>query len=228
MDNKKTTEKTPKSTADRVLTAVGIVLCVVFIPILVINCTLIIKSYVNKDEVPSFFSISPMIVQSGSMEPTIKTGDLIFVAKIDTAKLAEGDIISYFDPASKSQSVVTHRITKVVNDAKGLSFIVKGDANNAEDKDPIPAGNVVGIYKFRIPGLGDVAMFMQTTAGLIVCIAVPVILLVGYDLIRRRNYDKEKKKDTDALLEELELLRKQAAEKENSAEKNDENENKTE
>ena len=57
-------------------------------------------------------------------------------------------------------------------------------------------------------------MFMQSTTGLVVCVLLPIILLVGYDLIRRRAYDKGKKKDTDALLAELEALRAEKAKQE--------------
>jgi signal peptidase len=48
---------------------------------------------------------------------------------------------------------------------------------------------------------------MQSTTGLIVCVVIPIVLLVGYDIIRRRIYDKNKKKDTEALLAELQELR---------------------
>ena len=47
----------------------------------------------------------------------------------------------------------------------------------------------------------------MSTPGLFLCIAVPIVLLVGYEIIRRRKTDTEKKKDTDALLKELEELR---------------------
>ena len=48
---------------------------------------------------------------------------------------------------------------------------------------------------------------MQTTAGLIVCVIVPIVLLVGYDLIRRRLYEKKKGNDMETLLAELAALR---------------------
>ena len=67
----------------------------------------------------------------------------------------------------------------------------------------------------RLPGFGNVALFMQTTPGLIVCVVLPILLLVGYDMVRRRIYEKNNKKDTDALLQELEELRRLKAEKEN-------------
>ncbi len=71
----KTQEKT--SVMHKVLTAVGTVLCIILIPILVVNCTLIAKSYMNKDKVPDVGGIFPMIVLTDSMYPEIQSGDLI-------------------------------------------------------------------------------------------------------------------------------------------------------
>lgn len=72
----------------------------------------------------------------------------------------------------------------------------------------MPAQNLVGVYRSRIPGAGNIAMFMRTTQGLIVCVVCPILLLVDYDIIRRRMYEKSHNQDTDALLRELEELRK--------------------
>ena len=90
-------------------------------------------------------------------------------------------------------------------------FRTRGDNNNTEDKVLVGADDLVGTYKSRIPGAGNIAMFMQTTTGLIVCVVLPIILLVGYDIIRRRIYEKNKQDDTDALLAELEALRAEKA-----------------
>ena len=57
-------------------------------------------------------------------------------------------------------------------------------------------------------------MFMQTTAGLIICVILPLILFVGYDVIRRRRFEKANQADTAALLAELEELKAQKAAKE--------------
>jgi hypothetical protein len=38
-------------------------------------------------------------------------------------------------------------------------------------------------------------------------VVIPLVLLIGYDLIRRRLYEKNQKSDKEALLEELEVLR---------------------
>lgn len=214
MDLKKDTKNTETTKSNKIMTIIGIVICIILIPILIINITLIIKSHTNKDDVPKIGGYCPLIVLTGSMEPEIKDGDLIIVKQIDGNDVKVGDVISFFDPESTSNSVLTHRVTEIINENGSLSFRTKGDANNTEDKMAVPEDELVGIYKSRIPGAGNIAMFMQSTAGLVICVILPLILLVGYDIIRRRRYEKENQKDTAALLAELEALKAQKAEAE--------------
>lgn len=201
-------QEEPVSVGHRILTAIGAILCIILIPILIINCTLIFKSYTSKDQVPSVGGIFPMIILTDSMEPVFSSGDLIVCHTIDADAIKEGDIICFYDPAGNGTTTVTHRVTKVTTDESGaLAWETKGDANNTEDSMLVPAENLVGIYQRHISGLGNIAMFIQTTQGLILCVICPIILLVAYDVIRRRIYEKAKKKDTDALMAELEELR---------------------
>ncbi|MCI7626729.1 MAG: signal peptidase I [Blautia glucerasea] len=205
---KQTQEKEKSSLGHKILTGIGIILCVILIPILVINCTLIIKSYTNKDQVPSISGIFPMIILTDSMYPEFESGDLIICNTAKPEEIKVGDVICFYDPEGNGTATVTHRVQEVVTDDEGnLAWITKGDANNTEDLPTVPAKNLIGVYKTRLKGLGNVAMFMQTTQGLIICVICPIILLVAYDVIRRRAYEKSKKKDTDALLAELEALR---------------------
>lgn len=198
------------TTAHKVATAIGIVLCVLLVPILVVNCILLFKGATNQDEVPSVGGVVPFIVLSGSMEPEIQAGDLIICRQTPASDVNTGDVISFFDPDGNGTSVVSHRVTAIATDASGQPvFTTKGDANNVDDAAPVTADKVIGVYQFRIPGLGNVAMFMQSTQGLIVCVVVPVVLLLAYDIIRRRAYDKQSQAETDALKAELEELKSQ-------------------
>ena len=200
--------KPQKTAKDRVLTAIGVLLCLILAPILIANMTMIIKSYTNADEVPSFGGYCPFIVMTDSMSPVINGGDLVIDKVVsDPSEIQKGDIISFFDPASSSNSVVTHRVVEVVKEAEGISFRTQGDANNTEDDDLVPADKVVGVYLTKISGAGNVILFMQSTPGLVVCIALPILLLIGYDAIRRRRYEKQQQADTEALMKELEELR---------------------
>ena len=129
-------------------------------------------------------------------------------------------MISFFDPSGNGTSIVTHRVMEVVEKDGEIFFRTRGDNNNTDDKDLVPTDKLVGIYKSRIPGAGHIALFMQSTTGLILCVVLPIVLLVAYDFIRRRHYEKSKKDDTDALLAELEALRAEKAEKEKAAAEN--------
>ena len=202
-----------KEPVNRLLSILSVILCVLLVPILIFNCTLIIKSYTNKDAVPDFAGYRPFIVMTGSMEPVIMSGDLIFTKTIDPNDIKAGDIISFTDPAGNGVSVVTHRVVEVINEANGLSFRTKGDANNAEDQDLVPASKILGIYLTRISGMGSAVMFMQTTTGLIICVVVPLILLIGYDFVRRGKIDRDKKKEEEALRAELEALKAEKAQR---------------
>lgn len=212
---KKTKENQTASTGHKIMTGVGIVLCIILIPILIINCTLIIKSYSNKDEVPSIGGVFPMIILTDSMAPEFESGDLIICKTAEAENVKVGDIICFYDPAGNGTSTVTHRVVKVTKDKdNNLAWETKGDANNTEDLRLVPAKNLVGIYQTHFAGIGNIAMFMQTTQGLVICVVCPIILLVAYDIIRRRIYEKAKKKDTDALMAELEALRAEKEKKE--------------
>ena len=169
---------------------IGIVLCVLLVPILLINVTMIVKGLVNPGKVPSIGGYSPLIVLTDSMYPGIKSGDLIIVKSADAEDIKVGDVISFFDPDSSGTSVVTHRVVELLNENGKLSFRTKGDANNTEDETPVPAENLVGLYRSKINGAGNVAMFLQSTPGLIVCIGIPLVILVGAELLRSRKYEK--------------------------------------
>ena len=202
----------------RILTGVGIALCVILIPMLIINCTLLIKGWTNKDEVPSLLGYAPMIVLTDSMagenDDSFNGGDLIFVKTVKAEDVKKGDVISFFDPAGNGTSITSHRVVDIINEGGKISFKTKGDNNNTEDKLPVPAENLAGVYTgFKIVGAGRVAMFMQTPWGLIICVIVPIILLIGWDAVHRARYNKKHEEDKDALLAELEELRRLKAEK---------------
>lgn len=198
----------------KVLTIIGTALCVVLIPILIINCILIIKSYTS-EEVPNVAGTLPLIVLTDSMYPVIRSGDIIICKTAEPEEVQVGDVIAFFDPAGNGSTIVTHRVMEVTQHSDQIAWRTKGDNNNAEDRLVVTEDKLVAVYNdIRLAGLGNVALFMQTAPGLILCVVCPILLLVGYDMIRRRLYEKNNKQDTDALMAELEELRRLKAEKE--------------
>ena len=141
----------------KIVGAVGIVLCVVFIPLLLINVTLIVKSYTNPNDVPDFMGYKPFIVLSGSMEPSIMTGDMVFVRETDENNLQVGDVIAY----RSGGAVITHRIVEVTTEGGEKRYITQGDANDSPDQNSVKPAEVEGIYRRRIAGAGNLAMFQR-------------------------------------------------------------------
>ena len=209
--------KEKATTLHKVLTIIGTVLCVILVPILIINCILIVKSFTS-EEVPSVAGTLPLIVLTDSMYPVIESGDLIICHTAEPEEIRVGDVIAFFDPAGNGSTIVTHRVQEVTEQNGQIAWRTKGDNNNTEDRLSVTADKLVAVYEgTRLDGFGNVALFMQTTPGLILCVVCPMLLLVGYDMIRRRMYEKSSKQDTEALLRELEELRRLKAEKENQA-----------
>lgn len=209
MDHKKRT-----STSHKVLTVIGGVLCVVFGFMLICNLTIIIKGTIRPDKPPAVFGITPMAVLSGSMSGDapdhIETGDLIFIGRAEPEALSTGDVIAFM----ANKTVVTHRIIGIETGADGkLLFTTKGDANNVEDQNPVSEEDLVGIFLFRLPKVGDFALFLQTPQGMILFVGVPLLAFILYDIIRRQHSANRERKKTTELEAELERLRSLAGER---------------
>ena len=200
--------KDNSSSVHNILTVIGCVLCVILLPMLIINCTILIKSFINKDEVPDFGGFIPFIILTDSMYPDIKSGALVICIEVDPKEVEKGDVISFYDPSGNGKAVVTHKVVDIINEDGKLSFKTKGINNNTEDRFPVPAEKVIAEYSgLCIPGAGNAAIFLQSPAGLVLCVILPIILLVGYDVLRRRIYDKRRNDDMAKLMAELEKLR---------------------
>lgn len=152
-------EKTSKriSTKGEVSMVIGILLCLILIPILIINCVLIVKNFTNPDAPPSIGGKTPLIVLTGSMDPLIAENDIIFVEDIEADDVKVGDVIAFFDPGSKSGAVLTHRIMDIYEKDGKTYAVTAGDANvradynrdvKNEEENP-PADGVLTKDKFK-------------------------------------------------------------------------------
>lgn len=188
---------------------VGLVLCIVFVPVILVNAALIAGSFLHPDELPGVFGVKPAVVLSGSMEPTIQTGDLIAVTDCDPTALHEGDVVCYLS----SGKAITHRIASVTTGEDGqLRYVTQGDANNAVDRLPVTVDQVQGVWSgMRLPGVGNAILFMQTPAGMVLFIVCPLALFFAWDVWRRRRLDKAEEARTAQLERELAALREERA-----------------
>jgi signal peptidase len=192
-----------QKTMQKIFWSIGVVLCVVLIPVLIMNVTMIVKSYLHPDKVPDFLGYKPFIVLSGSMEPTIKSGDVAIIKEIDPKVLKVNDVIAF----KTGDVVVTHRITDVKNTKDGIAYITKGDNNNGIDNKEVLPKDVEGIYLSRIGGIGNFALFLQTPIGLLLFVVTPLVLFIIYDVIWKIISGKKRKTREQELEEELAKLK---------------------
>ena len=129
----------------------------------------------------------PMIVLSGSMEPTYPVGSVVYYKACTFEELKAGDPITF----KAGESLVTHRITKVNELSRTVN--TKGDANPSEDPEPVEASRIVGrTLKINIPYLGYLVTFCRKPACLGAIAAVIIIdyLLDGLDSGQKGKKDE--------------------------------------
>ena len=144
---------------------------ILIILLLIYNISLIIQAVVNPSKTPSFFGIKTYSIISGSMEPTIHTGDIVIAKETNKENLQIGDIISF----RLGQSVVTHRIIGIEETENGEVYTTKGDKNNTEDKVEIKIDLIEGKVIGRIPFMGKISKLLHGNISIIVIILMVYI-----------------------------------------------------
>ena len=186
----------------------SIAIIIILTPILFVNLVILIDSIVNPDEIPSFFGWKPFIVLSNSMETDINSGDLVVVKELKDEVLKENDVIAF----NYDGIVITHRIVQVVNDNGEIKYLTKGDNNSTEDNWYVTKNQIEGLYQYKIPGLGNLAMFIQTPIGIIICLSIPLFLIIIYQItmnIKNKEYYSNEQSREETLKKEIEELKKQ-------------------
>ncbi|SCW53219.1 signal peptidase, endoplasmic reticulum-type [Eubacterium ruminantium] len=148
--------------------------------------TLLVFASSRNGKTASLFGITPMAVESDSMSPTFKKGDLIFVKKIDDLyNLKEGDVITFYTIIQGKRVINTHRIVEINEAENSRSFVTRGDNNSINDELPAYASDIIGKWtgkKFN--GMGKVLDFLRTKKGFFICILIPMAIFFLYELYK--------------------------------------------
>ena len=136
------------------------------IGILMITAVIILCSMLV---LPGIFGYHMYNVISGSMEPAVKVGSLIYVRADEPAKTKENDIIAFYSSAEDG-GIITHRV--IENNAVAGRFRTKGDANDTEDLTPIEYENYIGRVSLVVPYMGELFTVMSSSYGKIAAACV--------------------------------------------------------
>ena len=133
--------------------------------------------------VPCLWGHKPLVVISGSMEPTLKVGGILYYEKMELEDFKINDILVY----KTKDHIISHRIVDIVDDG----FITKGDANNSVDNNLINKNQVLGKgTNWSIPYIGYYADFIYTHKYLLY-ISLSIIVV---DLLNDFYRDHKKKR----------------------------------
>ncbi|MBR1459471.1 MAG: signal peptidase I [Oscillospiraceae bacterium] len=154
--------------------------------ILALLVTILVFSSARNNGVANLFGYIPLTVESDSMYPTFKQGDLIICREIDSIDaLQENDVITFWTIIDGKRVKNTHRITAVNDEDSVRSFITRGDNNAIDDDTPTYAGDIIGKWtNVKLAGLGNVMAFLRTKTGFFVCILIPMAIFFLFELYK--------------------------------------------
>lgn len=130
---------------------------------------------------PNLLQVSPGLVGAdksytvigGSMEPTIKPGDVVFTKQTDLSDIEIGDILT----VQTESSLYTHRLIEINEDGEKALLQLKGDGNEAKDPWLVEEKDIIG-ETFLVLPLG----FFNTPIGYLTIIVFPLIFILIHQI----------------------------------------------
>ena len=209
----KTEKKSGKLIAKKILNYVEWVLLLASFGVVIyaFTCT-------AKGKAVNFFGNSLLHVVTGSMEPTIETGEFVFTRVAEKQDLAVGDIVAYYseDPEIAGKLVI-HRIKEINEDG---TYVTMGDANPVPDRLPVRYEQILGRMSGRAHVFNWISSFADPRKLLLMLVVVPIFFLSIYEagtlgkLIKGAKLENPlvKKKEKEARDAAVEEIRKKAIE----------------
>lgn len=170
---------------------ISIILQTIFFSAIAIVCITLLSSRFT------VLGLRSYTVATGSMEPNIHIGSVVFTLPSKTYKV--GDILTF----NRGKVSITHRIIAINNG----QYQTKGDANTAIDPGLVNRANVIGKDVLIVPGLGAFTIFLKTIPGFAIFILVPMLIYILLEVrVIKKEWEKhienkvlEKMKSTNLL-----------------------------
>ena len=134
--------------------------------------------------IPSIWGEKPLVILSGSMEPILKVGGILYYKEENINDFNEGDVLVY----QLNDHIISHRIVKVLDD----SFITKGDNNKSIDTYEVLNYQILGKgTNWSIPYIGYYADFIYNHKYLLVIAAGLIFIDILYDNKKEKMKNEE-------------------------------------
>ncbi len=175
--------KNVKKSGNKVIGLFFDFLLIVISIIIIIGMYYIFQVGIQKKSYANMFGYTFFEVATGSMSPTIETGDLV-VAKL-TKDVSEDEIIVY----KENKDFITHRLIKIEDDM----LITKGDNNNCKDC-PITPEQVMGKVVFTIPKVRNIKKVLLSPPILILAFSIIILLIISFFISKDKTEENNEEK----------------------------------
>ena len=126
----------------------------------------------------NLFGYSGFTVLSDSMQRDIPEGSFILVKAVDPGSINVDDIITF--TRKKDNTTVTHRVIQIYEnygENGDWGFQTQGIENTAPDCDIVYAGDIIGVVRLAVPGLGAALNLISVNIGIIL-IAFGALIII--------------------------------------------------
>ena len=177
-----------------------------------IICIFIIFLFVNSisslftKKIPSILNYNFFIVQTNSMEDTIKVNDLVISKEGKIEDVKENDIISFIcidGTQPVVNQVITHRVVKIEVIDNEIYLTTKGDNNPIPDTYKVSKENFVGRVVVISSFLGNLISLFSSVKMLIIIVVTLFSLVIMIIEIKKYINNKNEKIRKEKLREEI-------------------------
>lgn len=175
--------------------------------------TIITMTTVDRND-RSIFGVKFYIVTSDSMSESennkdmdihFNAGDIVLINNLsdkEKSELKPGDVIAFISTNNDSYlKTITHMIReRKYKNGEFVGYVTYGTNTGTNDEAVVETEYVLGKYAGKLPGVGNFFAFVKSTPGYIVCIILPFLLLIIYNVANVIRLFKRYKREQTALM----------------------------
>lgn len=124
--------------------------------------------------------MQPVLITSGSMQPTIETGDIMLTLPPDRLEPDIGRVITYDTPTATTGAGSTRLVSHRIIDQHNNMWVTAGDANTQPDTTPVDDSQILGTGRLLLPHAGQPILWINTQAWLPLALFLTGTALAGW------------------------------------------------
>ena len=183
---------TKSSKKSIVFLIIASVISVLFVALAAFNITLAVKFQTAPQSLPSVFGAAPIVIDSDTLSPVVNRNDLVFVRTSEAAKSSAefGDFVAFrFEGVLLIEPVIGEEFSS----AEETLYILQNSTELDKAFFSVNERDILGVYSRRIPKVGAVFSFMQSSVGIAVLLLVSTALYFIYFFALGKNKSKKLK-----------------------------------